>query len=265
MSRKRGAVVGGEEQGPSAEGEVAAAPEGMKEHGDATVTQAVMMLLKSFVGTGVLFLGKACVSSRLSSSFHSHGAHPFLVHPPRMGMERASFIGWRSGKADRSGHRPNRFYNGGILFSIITLCFIAMISLYSFILLVQCSLVIPGSFGGELSPPAVFQLPVSLSLSLAPSACWLEAFAPRALSLTASSLLFETRYRRHALRQVYAPRHLVFDRAVAGAFVLLAPDLARRCRANLLAETCCTPLTVRFAPGSLFDRSASSRRTPSLS
>lgn len=28
-------------------------------HGDATVLQAVMMLLKSFVGTGVLFLGKA--------------------------------------------------------------------------------------------------------------------------------------------------------------------------------------------------------------
>jgi proton-coupled amino acid transporter len=33
-----------------------------KEQGDATVTQAVMMLLKSFVGTGVLFLGKAYVS-----------------------------------------------------------------------------------------------------------------------------------------------------------------------------------------------------------
>lgn len=29
------------------------------DHGDATVTQAVFMLLKSFVGTGVLFLGKA--------------------------------------------------------------------------------------------------------------------------------------------------------------------------------------------------------------
>lgn len=28
-------------------------------HGDATVTQAVLMLLKSFVGTGILFLGKA--------------------------------------------------------------------------------------------------------------------------------------------------------------------------------------------------------------
>lgn len=33
------------------------------DHGDATTTQAVMMLLKSFVGTGVLFLGKACVCS----------------------------------------------------------------------------------------------------------------------------------------------------------------------------------------------------------
>ncbi|GAA5989024.1 hypothetical protein JCM10908_006275 [Rhodotorula pacifica] len=91
MSRKRGAS--GEGAGADGEG-----PDGMKDHGDATVAQAVMMLLKSFVGTGVLFLGKA-------------------------------------------------FYNGGILFSIITLCFIAMISLYSFLLLVQCSLVIPGSFG----------------------------------------------------------------------------------------------------------------------
>ncbi|GAA5876473.1 hypothetical protein JCM1840_005549 [Sporobolomyces johnsonii] len=67
-------------------------------HGDATVTQAVMMLLKSFVGTGVLFLGKA-------------------------------------------------FYNGGILFSTIVLCFIAMISLYSFLLLVETRLVVPHSFG----------------------------------------------------------------------------------------------------------------------
>ena len=68
------------------------------EHGDATVLQAVMMLLKSFVGTGVLFLGKA-------------------------------------------------FFNGGILFSTITLCAIAMISLYSFLLLVETRLVVHGSFG----------------------------------------------------------------------------------------------------------------------
>ncbi|KAM0748258.1 hypothetical protein T439DRAFT_328239 [Meredithblackwellia eburnea MCA 4105] len=68
------------------------------QHGDATVTQAVLMLLKSFVGTGVLFLGKA-------------------------------------------------FYNGGIVFSTVVLCFIAMTSLYSFLLLVETRLVVPGSFG----------------------------------------------------------------------------------------------------------------------
>ncbi|KDE04597.1 hypothetical protein MVLG_04977 [Microbotryum lychnidis-dioicae p1A1 Lamole] len=66
--------------------------------GDATVSQAVLMLLKSFVGTGVLFLGKA-------------------------------------------------FYNGGILFSTIVLCFIAMVSLYSFLLLVETRLVVNASFG----------------------------------------------------------------------------------------------------------------------
>ncbi|EJU04914.1 hypothetical protein DACRYDRAFT_75916 [Dacryopinax primogenitus] len=66
--------------------------------GDATVTQAVLMLLKSFVGTGILFLGKA-------------------------------------------------FFNGGILFSSFVLCFIALISLYSFLLLVKVRFVIPGGFG----------------------------------------------------------------------------------------------------------------------
>ncbi|GAA5872046.1 hypothetical protein JCM3774_006591 [Rhodotorula dairenensis] len=101
LSRKRKLVDAGAEGNQGAltmGGGGEAVPDGMKQHGDATVAQAVMMLLKSFVGTGVLFLGKA-------------------------------------------------FYNGGILFSIVTLCFIAMISLYSFLLLVQCSLVIPGSFG----------------------------------------------------------------------------------------------------------------------
>ncbi|BGP50944.1 hypothetical protein JCM10450v2_006870 [Rhodotorula kratochvilovae] len=73
--------------------------------GDASVTQAVMMLLKSFVGTGVLFLGKAWVDS------------VYL------------------------------FFNGGILFSTIVLCFIAMVSLFSFLLLVETRQVVPGSFG----------------------------------------------------------------------------------------------------------------------
>ena len=68
------------------------------ERGEATVTQAVMMLLKSFVGTGILFLGRA-------------------------------------------------FKNGGMLFSLVVLLSIAMISLYSFLLLVKTRLVVPGSFG----------------------------------------------------------------------------------------------------------------------
>ncbi|KAL1940248.1 hypothetical protein VTO73DRAFT_9200 [Trametes versicolor] len=67
-------------------------------HGDASVTDAVLMLLKSFVGTGILFLGKA-------------------------------------------------FYNGGILFSSAILTFIALISLYSFLLLVKTKFVVSGSFG----------------------------------------------------------------------------------------------------------------------
>ncbi|CCL98797.1 uncharacterized protein FIBRA_00802 [Fibroporia radiculosa] len=67
-------------------------------HGDATVTQAVLMLLKSFVGTGILFLGKA-------------------------------------------------FFNGGILFSSAVLTFIALVSLYSFLLLVKTKFVVSGSFG----------------------------------------------------------------------------------------------------------------------
>ena len=54
-SRKRLSVASAKEAGE-------AAPQG-----DASVTQAVLMLLKSFVGTGVLFLGKACVPSRCRS------------------------------------------------------------------------------------------------------------------------------------------------------------------------------------------------------
>ena len=42
-----------------------------------------------------------------------------------------------------------RFYNGGILFSSAVLTFIALISLYSFLLLVKTKFVVPGSFGGE--------------------------------------------------------------------------------------------------------------------
>ena len=44
----------------------------------------------------------------------------------------------------------NRFYNGGMIFSTVVLLFIALISLYSFVLLVRTRLVVHGSFGGEL-------------------------------------------------------------------------------------------------------------------
>ncbi|KAG6837384.1 hypothetical protein H0H93_010543 [Arthromyces matolae] len=66
--------------------------------GNATVTQAALMLTKGFVGTGVLFLGKA-------------------------------------------------FYNGGLVFSAITFVAIAIISLYSFLLLLKAKAVVSGSFG----------------------------------------------------------------------------------------------------------------------
>lgn len=69
-----------------------------RRRGEASVLDAVMMLLKSFVGTGVLFLGKA-------------------------------------------------FHNGGLLFSTVTLCAVAIISLVSFLLLVKTNLNCPGSFG----------------------------------------------------------------------------------------------------------------------
>ncbi|KAG6900692.1 hypothetical protein C0993_005004 [Termitomyces sp. T159_Od127] len=66
--------------------------------GTATVTQAALMLTKSFVGTGVLFLGKA-------------------------------------------------FYNGGLVFSGVTFVAIALISLWSFLLLLRTKFAVSGSFG----------------------------------------------------------------------------------------------------------------------
>lgn len=81
--------------------------DGSKPRGEASVTEAVMMLLKSFVGTGVLFLGKA-------------------------------------------------FFNGGLLFSSVVLCAVALISLFSFLLLVKANLKVPASFGdmgGKLYGP----------------------------------------------------------------------------------------------------------------
>lgn len=60
----------------------------------------ISQIIKGFVGTGILFLGKA-------------------------------------------------FFNGGLLFSVCMIVGIALISLFSFLLLVESRLVIPGSFGGR--------------------------------------------------------------------------------------------------------------------
>lgn len=43
------------------------------------------------------------------------------------------------------------FFNGGLLFSTLTLSAIALVSLYSFLLLVKTKFVVSGSFGGMYS------------------------------------------------------------------------------------------------------------------
>ena len=53
-----------------------------------------------------------------------------------------------------------RFYNGGLLFSSVTFVFIAIISLYSFLLLVKTKVVVPGSFGGIVQ---LYVIPVRLT------------------------------------------------------------------------------------------------------
>lgn len=43
----------------------------------------------------------------------------------------------------------HRFANGGVLFSTVTIMIVALISLYSFLLLVKAKFAVPGSFGGQ--------------------------------------------------------------------------------------------------------------------
>ncbi|ORE03621.1 hypothetical protein BCV72DRAFT_251751 [Rhizopus microsporus var. microsporus] len=87
-----------EEQGPEEEEPLIGRPPHNAVQGTATPAKAVFLLLKSFVGTGVMFLPKA-------------------------------------------------FYNGGLAFSTILLTTIALISLYTFLLLVETRNKIPVSFG----------------------------------------------------------------------------------------------------------------------
>lgn len=121
--------------------------------GEATVTQAVLMLLKSFVGTGILFLGRA-------------------------------------------------FFNGGMLFSIIVLLSIAMISLYSFLLLVQTRLVVPTSFGdigGVLYGPYMrYAILTSITLS--------QVGFVSAYTIFVVSTIFCAHRRRDNLDEIFLPR-----------------------------------------------------------
>jgi len=77
--------------------------------GHATMMKAALLLLKSFVGTGVLFLPKAYCSLLTSTNFS--------------------------------------FMNGGMIFSSLLLPAFAMFSLYCFMLLVNTRKLIVGSYG----------------------------------------------------------------------------------------------------------------------
>jgi solute carrier family 36 (proton-coupled amino acid transporter) len=77
--------------------------------GTATITKAALLLLKSFVGTGVLFLPKA----------YSPSNRPLIFS----------------------------FKNGGMLFSSLLLPIFAMFSLYCFMLLVNTRKLVVGSYG----------------------------------------------------------------------------------------------------------------------
>ncbi|KAG5647379.1 hypothetical protein DXG03_000447 [Asterophora parasitica] len=168
--------------------------------GTASVTQAVLMvrpeltectfqiltrspqLLKSFVGTGVLFLGKA-------------------------------------------------FYNGGLLFSAITFVAIAIISLYSFLLLVKTKFVVSGSFGdigGTLYGPwmrytilgsiVVSQIGFVAAYTIFVSQN-LQAFV---MGITACLKLIPTQYFILMQLIIFLPLALVRDIAKLGTTALIA-------------------------------------------
>ncbi|KAF8176674.1 transmembrane amino acid transporter protein-domain-containing protein [Mycena galopus ATCC 62051] len=157
-------------------------------HGNATVPQAALMLLKSFIGTGVLFLGKA-------------------------------------------------FYNGGILFSSILFVFIALITLYSLLLLVYTKFVIPGSFGdigGALYGPWMrYLILVSIFLLQFASGAVYTIFVSQNLQalvmgLTHCKHLIDVKYFIIAQTVVFLPLVLIRDLAklstaalVADAFIIV--------------------------------------------
>jgi len=77
------------------------------------------------------------------------------------------------------------FFNGGLLFSSITLSAVAIISLYSFLLLVKTKFVVSGSFGG-MSLSAVITI-----------AAFLTDFRPRRGALWTMDALFYSHVYHH--------------------------------------------------------------------
>lgn len=106
--------------------------------GTATTTDATLMLLKGFVGTGgTSLLPLPGCSSHIASSELSH-IGSMMVVPSSCHLFRFTFPVLFMGRA---------FFNGGLLFSTFVLLLVGMISLWAFLLLVKTRLVIPGSFG----------------------------------------------------------------------------------------------------------------------
>lgn len=103
--------------------------------GNATVTQAVLMVSYNRAIIVVVRLTFRCLAFEI---VHRNGC----------------FIPWKGVSVnDTDGcectlNTHDSFFNGGILFSAVTFTFIAVISLYSFLLLVKTKFVVSGSFGG---------------------------------------------------------------------------------------------------------------------
>ncbi len=115
-------------------------------HGDATVGQAVLMVCHGL------------------SLYYVRGACPPLIVAFEIFCRDGGFIFGKSVSSTavctlvRCLIVRVSFFNGGLLFSSITLSAIALISLYSFLLLVKTKFVVSGSFGG-MSLPAVITMP----------------------------------------------------------------------------------------------------------
>jgi len=105
-------------------------------HGDATVTDAVLMVhLK-------LLFGALADANSVSTVIEGLRRYRCAV----LGQSVSSFEAFSS--ALLPCQTRSRFYNGGILFSSLVLVFIALVSLWSFLLLVKTKFVVSGSFGG---------------------------------------------------------------------------------------------------------------------